>query len=319
MGTHITVNLASDEFFIAVAKNNNNLHSFVVAGVVQNNIPILLAVAGKHKHGNGYIFTTESISSVYDDSINYTAYSINFDQYKQFIDLLSNSATQQVSRKARCYIPFPNKKTLPLMTLTFSELQYATAPTPSQQRLLKRATHLTPTNTCRHTAIDTIEYIQETNEATQHVSRFFFMDLLLKYDLPKQNDKKPATPIHPFYILPAPPHAHNVGIETSAVLIKLYHRMHHLLKKDPYSQCTQNKFKALKTLYQTLSGQPHDDLNVLLTSIQQWKNEYHASISPLRQQGLFGQLLNQLSISYKSSTQTLVDEIEKEISVRASQ
>lgn len=311
MRSRITINTESDEFFIAIAKNTSDLHSFVVVGVVKNNIPVMLAKAGKHHSEHGPHFFTESVNQIYNHDISYTAYSINVHQYKQFIDLLS-SAIQRPGRASKCYIPSTIEEQSPLMRLTFDYPKYATAPTPSQTHLLERASYLTPTNTCRHAAIDTIEYIQETNEATQHLSHFFFMDLLLENHFPEQ-----AKPTRPFYILPAPPHAHSVGIETKAVLTKLYHRMHHLLKKDPYSECTQNKFNALKRLYQTLSNQPNDDLNLLLVSIQKWKNEHGTSISPLRQQGLFGRLLNQLYITYKSSTETLADEIEKTVSIKA--
>jgi hypothetical protein len=316
MRSSITINTESDEFFIAIAKKTSDLHSFVVVGVIQNNIPIMLAKAGKHGGEHGVHFFSESVNHIYNHDISYTAYSISVHQYKQFIDLLS-SAIQQPGRASKCYIPSTIEEPSPLMRVTFHYPKYATAPMPSQTHLLERASYLTPTNTCRHAAIDTIEYIQETNEATQHLSHFFFMDLLLENHFPKQDEDSSTTPTRPFYILPAPPHAHSVGIETKAVLTKLYHRMHHLLKKDPYSECTQNKFNALKRLYQTLSSQPNDDLNLLLVSIQEWKNEHRASISPLRQQGLFGQILNQFNITYKSSTETLADEIEKTVSIKA--
>lgn len=318
MNDLIEINTQSDEFFIAIAKQKNDVHSFVMVGVIQDNVPIILIKAGKHNSENGSCFSTESIRLTYNKTINYTAYSINVDQYQQFIDLISG-ATQRFDLEAKYYAPIVTEENSSKMTVGFDTHRYATAPTSSQQRLLDKAEYLIPTNTCRHAALDTIEYIQKTNQARQYLSPFFFIDLLLENNFFNPFEEPVGRqPTHPFYILPAPPHAHNVDIETKIVLTKLYRRMHHLLKKDPYSECTQNKFKALKALYQQMANQPENDLNTLLATIQHWKQENHDTISPLRQQGLFGQLLNRLSITYQSSTEALADDLEKTVSIKIS-
>ena len=302
--TDITVDTINDRFFISICKKG--IHSFVALGVMQNDAPIVLARVGG---GLCYKIIQSEGGLYFPDSISYAAYSISYDQYLQFIDLLKLSSKKHDINYS-CYLPAVCEDRV--VTLKRERITPQSEEPISVDRTKKEkitnASHITPFNTCRHTAIDFLEYTQDTNEATQHVSRFFFYDLLLK-----NHFHRDRAPDHPFYILPAPPGAHHVGPETKVILTKLYSRMHELLTKDPYGENTRAKFHALEKFYKQQAGSPTDDLEVMLTSIRTWKEEYLVVIKPLRQQSIFGQFLHFFNMTYKSSTESMADEIESSL------
>ena len=168
-----------------------------------------------------------------------------------------------------------------------------------EKSIIQHTHALSVGNTCRHTAIDLIEYTQGITHLTDNVSRFFFKAL------PVSAEFSYGKPDRYFYVFPLPPSAYEADKNKIILLSKIYQRMETLLKKDPYGENTIQKFEALKKLYNQQAGIPSDNIENALDSIQQWKEENKKIISQLRDQSFFGRLFVSTS-----STQKMADDIE---------
>ncbi|AWN74833.1 protein kinase family protein [Legionella anisa] len=302
----------NDEFFISLGKTE--AHSFIMVGVIQNGEPIILGRVGKQNIED--ISAAEFyLRNVFDHvdtelrdeslrvggNIGYSAYAINYNQYLQFTELLSKA---QRDSELHCYLPdrehndtvIMTKKTLPTQVVS------------EQERLIvERSKVMSVGNTCRHTAIDLIEYTQGIPHLTDNVSRTFF------HNLPLAANFSYGKPDRHFYVLPLPPSAYKNEDEGNknkmVVLTKIFQRMEDLLKKDPYSDITIQKFDALKKLYCQQANIASDNIEEALNAIHQWRNENTQIISRLRDQGFFAR-----RFASQSSTNVMVDEIIKEAS-----
>ncbi|AHE67736.1 hypothetical protein [Legionella oakridgensis] len=302
-----TIHKEQDEFFIALAKKGG--HSFIMLGVMQENKPVLLARVGKIvidsddccKLSGKLLFTgakaeLQSESLHPKGEISYSAYAISYRQYLQFTKLMSFAQRGSIS----CYLPDSEDDTTATLKLkTIQKRELSPDNTEQERKIVEKTHHTTLSNTCRHTAIDLIEYTQGIRTLTNNVSRLFFRSLPLKtnfsYGVPQDH----------FYIFPLPPDAYPAEKEKKTILTKIYQRMENLLKKDPYGENTLAKFSALKQLYIQQAGIPMDDMEQALASIRTWKSMHQPVIEHLREQSFFGKLF--VSVS---STKSMADEIE---------
>ncbi|WP_133126849.1 hypothetical protein [Legionella nagasakiensis] len=307
--TERIVNKEQDEFFIALAKKG--VHTFVMLGVMQEGRPVLLARVGKFviddnqsccRLGGKLLFTgakaeLQPESLRLGGDISYGAYVISYRQYLQFTKLMSMA---QGSQSIRCYLPEREDDTTAVLTLKeIKKSESSDENTEQERKIIARTHHTQLSNTCRHTAIDLIEYTQGIRTLTTNVSRLFFQSL------PLQTKFSYGVAQDHFYVFPLPPEAYHAEKEKRVILTKIYRRMENLLKKDPYGDNTIAKFSALKRLYVQQAGIPMDDVEQALDSIRQWKATSQPVIEHLRAQSFFGKLF--VSVS---STKVMADEIE---------
>ena len=263
-------------------------------------------------------------------NVSYMAYNISYNQYLEFMKLISLDF--QKKQTITCYQAKFNindnhvilnnedlnkgsaqkeeQNTVHDERIVFvrKKIEYSSNihPTESQQKIIARSHRITLWNTCRHTAIDLMENILKSR-LPNFVSRLFLCDLPLKAEFISGEPKS-----H-FFVLPFPPSAYQVSNDKMPILIEIYQRMENLLRIDPNSEITMNKFKALKALYLTQAQSLKcNSITTALDSLYQWKQEYGNIISQLRDQSIFGKLVSQF-IKYKSSTQSMVDKVEEEL------
>lgn len=334
----------TDEFFISLATVRG--HSFVLAGVNSGGKTHILARVGKvvaHpeefscksmvKEGKLVSSATSAESIIADEGIfhsdryrskiSYSAYSISYDQYLHFIDLVQQLESVENRNLIRCFKPCTDE--YDEVTLKYQRANTAITDqiTREMERCAKvksKTTRITINNTCRHSAIDLLNYVRNDAPLANNVSNQFFRDLPLQTELivdlntpffeknkNRVNQKYLIKPSNwkPFYILPPPPPLDLVKSNSRAeVLVKIYQQMEHLLKKNPNSRATFNKFNALKQLYTQEMGINDESLSDLLNKIRLWKriNQEHLG---LRQRFWFDKFLNR-----KSTTEKMLDQVE---------
>lgn len=304
-----------DEFFIAAGKLH--LHSFVMLGVIQNSMPILLAKVGKTNSSDPEFGTTrkklckmtfkmafsEAIGVLqaeklsFCEDMSYSANTSSYAHYLQFIHLLRLASAEQ-NKPLYCYQPISEDETsvcLRYQILEATELK----PTVEEQRIIDRSHTVKLFNNCRTTALDLIDYSTNHNGMINHLSSFFYAEYPL------------ANPNQHFYILPLPPSAYDNDGAKSALLTRIYQQMEKLLKIDPYGDCTIHKFEALKALYIEQAGIATGDINEALRSIMDWKKKHHLCINQFRRLDFFTKLF----VS-KTATANMADEIELSLKMR---
>lgn len=303
----------NDEFFISLGKDG--VHSFIMVGVIQDGKPILLGRVGKQNSIEGISIGEFALKGIFAQNeaelrneslrvggdISYSAYAINYNQYLQFTELLSLA---QRNSQIECYVPDRVNNNTVIMAKKALLKQSLGNADQQEQTIVEHSHAISVNNTCRHTAIDLIEYTQGIPHLTDNVSRTFFRDLPLTANFSY------GKPDEHFYVLPLPPSAYKNEHDNKnkiVVLTKIFQRMEDLLKTDPYSDITIQKFDALKKLYCQQANIPSDNLDDALNAINQWKNENNKIINRLRDQGFFAR-----RFVSRSTTNIMVDEIIKE-------
>lgn len=293
----ITVNTNTDRFFIAIAKLRE--HSFILLGVYEEyKVKYLLSRVGKMLDGDhdtglckimSQLLFTRASSRLDDEGIsqkkqrvtpiNYHAYDITYEQYLEFINILSFLSIHK--NQFTYYRPissFGKEITLALGPASMTK--------PSVNERLKKVKdsmeHLNIHNTCRHSAITLVEEVRQAPVSSM-VSSYFFKEL------PYQTALEYGKPVEtiPFYVLPVPPIAYLNLIDErrQKIITELYQHMEQMLLIEPNSQKTKNKFACLKNLYnQMLAPEKNLSLHVLLLSIQQWKDDNLEILACLRKQ-----------------------------------
>lgn len=305
----------SDEFYIAIAKNEEG-HSFIFAGVESNGENHLLARVGKVKVDDDSVcqfilkFGFSSIRSKLDDekiyrnkgkryAINYIAYAISYEQYLGFIGLLQQ-IQEEKQRSFECYKPIEeNGKTVKLQLMAEkTELTYQIETKPRANKIIEHTETLNCTNTCRHSALSLVNYVFDSEQATQNVSSQFFRDLPFHTTLVANDGvefvehirKKEVARqfVHPdanipFYILPAPPSSFkNLDPLKRKVMTELYHQLEKMVHISPESQKTADKFSILKALYNEKMGINEESLSDFINSISTWRNTHRDELKTLR-------------------------------------
>jgi|GEM_PF-4571003 len=306
-----------DEFFIVIGKSGQ--HSFIALGVMQDNAPLLLARIGKTnnlssnidsnlKMGFKNIFyhtiaKLKGESLTFHGDISYAAYTINIEQYNQFLKLVG-----KIKKPEDPFFCYQVSKELASGTLKFKYEPVITTDVELDAKIAAiagRTTYINELNTCRHTAIDLLQYTLGTDKISDKISRQYFMDL------PCKSSFKSGISNENFYVFPLPPSMYPDKNPIQAkMLTKIFLRMEELIKKDPYGEETVDKFNALKKLYNEQAGLPNGDITQALVAIKNWKESNKDVISTLRSQSFFGKLFTKQS-STLSLTEDLINELEQ--------
>ncbi|MDP3705513.1 MAG: hypothetical protein Q8R24_06345 [Legionellaceae bacterium] len=323
----VTLDSQSD-FFVAICKREKGSHSFIMLGVMQDGKPKILARIGKLPEFNqtatnavAIKFATQAIFSYakselknekinLDFPINYSAYSIKYDTYLNFVELLSK--VDSVGQIA-CYQPKTDdspRDDSRKIRMSFKDVEKSPGDkTQEIQRISDNTQQITTSNTCRHTAIELLEYVLGISKVSNNISRLFFRDLPVPATFIKGDLQETY-----FYLPPIPPEQSKfTNVKQFAVLATLYERMEQLQKKAPYDPRTIRKFELLKTLYSQqetifLGNKPESQLfSEALDAIQTWKTMNERDLKALRQPSLLGRLF------FKASTITMAEQLEKEL------
>lgn len=333
----LVVNKGS-EFFIAIGKQD--IHSFVMLGVIkEDGTPQLLARVGKTGDVGNACLVTATIKAVgpgapsrmqeewifgkTDKVIAYQAYAINYEQYKECLELIS--AMEKSQRKnplikndaerdrIECYIPTrgSDKSKNEQVILKYRKLSRVKFSTEKIQNMpedtIKGVQELHITNTCRTTSINIIEAILGFKTT---ISKYFFVNPNYNTVLRNGSPDKDT-----FYILPPPPTAILVGFNDMkkqvSTLEKIYKRLEEIPKKYPADPATREKFNALKTIYLEAAGDNTLDATTFLQKIlEHEKNVLYTKRAP----SFFSRVL-----SLPSSTEKMFKKFEKEYQEELSQ
>jgi hypothetical protein len=313
---------SSTQFFIALAKKD--AHSFIMLGTYTDyKVQHLLCRVGKIfdltpiRNGlllMGSIFTVlfkavtaetkakienEGVSRTHygHQPITYQAYDLSYKQYLEFIRILESM--QNESNQFFCYKPIQTTANSGLLEYTNLKIF---SPRPLSGELFDATNKLSVDNTCRHGAIRLVEEVIQ-GPVSSAVSSNFFTELpcqtYLDYGVPSQEV--------PFYVLPIPPNIYpSLSKEKRNVVVKLYRRMEELLRLEPNSAQTQQKFRCLKELYhQILEEQQELSLNDLLHHVQTWKKQNWTVLSALRKTYFWDNYIHR-----KAATIKFIEEIE---------
>ncbi|WED44434.1 hypothetical protein [Legionella cardiaca] len=333
-----------DEFFLAIAKEG--IHSFVMLGVVQDNKPLILARVGKTndidsdvrsplKLGVKYI-TTGTLGRLADEGIeqddgeiNYQAYAINYEQYKEFLALIWTMEQEQkknptilnelntnyyVVERAKnaaisCYVPHEPTEGGEI-ELIHEELGTNTfVPKEGKEEQFNKAATNTQkiqiiNNSCRTTALNILDIVLGFKA---NVSKHFFVAPAYKTQF---IDKK--LDADSFYIFPPPPTAYkDLGKTQRAVLEKLYKRLEEIPHKDTREQATRDKFAALKTMYNSIAGKNNLSASDLLQCISEHEKGKEEVLYAKRSPSKLSTFFN-LSSSTKKMVDSMKEKLNKE-------
>lgn len=314
----IDINKNKDTFFISI--NKSGAHTFIMLGVYdQHKVKHLLGRVGKVAIPDGYYdfalcddvqfmlqaLFTEAKARLVDEgiarrsltlrAINYQAYDITYAQYINFIHVLE--ALQTPVNKFTCYMP--DYECGEGVSLSYRNVD-ENLPQSKIDKIKESVAGLNIGNTCRHTAINLVEEVQQA-PVSSSVSSIFFHNLPYETNL---EYGKPSADI-PFYVLPITPAAYpNLAESKKWIVEKLYRRMEQMLLLDQHSQQTQDKFAQLKVLYKQIIGpQQQLSLGALLLSIQQWKQDNQANLAVLRKTYLWDFFCTRQSATMKTVQQ----------------
>lgn len=328
----ITLN-KKDEYFISIAYQE--IHSFMMLGVVKDGQPKLLARVGKIYDINPTSLRKNAflgkLSRLADEGIfrregniaviNYQAYAINYEQVKEFLGMIAEIEQRQLKNQEivngikrkygsdgiekvaiKCFVPVKENgdivefKLEKLKECEFLTTEEIKAKTSSEVASGVQQIHLN--NTCRTSSKNIVEAI--LGFATD-VSSYFFI-------APKHQSKliagQPAK--ESFYILPLPPNCVNVSKEQEAALKKIYKRLEEIPKLNPESAETRKKFDALKSMYKDIAGENHLSAKALFGKILEHEDKNQNSLFEKRSPNFLSKLF-----SLSSSTKRMFEDMEK--------
>ena len=324
----------SNEFFIAIGKKG--IHSFLMLGVVNDEgEPRLLARIGKTNdidpdYNNKLRIKLKLLFSstkahlgeekLYIKSeISYQAYSINLNQFNQFLELVHNMEKKHLDdpiigpkvgeTRINCYLPIETTEDkitfkyqplaeLPKFLNTESEI-----PSPE---LMKGAQEVRRTNNCRTTSLNIIELILGYKT---DVSQYFFVSPKYKTHGQNGHPNKAA-----FYVLPPPPIAFKsqVSPKQMSVLKKLYARLGETPLTYANDKETKLKFDELRSMYTEISGQNNLSAKELLSRIIQHETGHGPVLFAKRHPNFFSRMFSCIS-----STERLFKNMKTELAQNA--
>lgn len=291
----------SDEYFISIAKQD--IHSFIMLGVMVNGKPKLLARVGKTNDLDPDVkaqatmiakgLTTGTLARLADEgiyrreghrvTISYQAYSINYQQLNDFLALLALMEKEQLKKEAikshvgkekliKCYAPVIDGRDKDKVIFEYTNLQDCNLTTTKSnektEKIIRKAQEIHIKNTCRTTAKKLIETILGFKT---DISGHFLTELKYQTELlagqPEQNS---------FYIIPPPPDAYTSQITDTQhrILSKLYKRLEDLPKKAANSTETRAKFDALKGMYNGIAKQNKMSAGEFLRCITDYEKKH---------------------------------------------
>lgn len=336
-----------NEFFISVAKKG--IHSFMMLGVIDNgSSPRMLARVGKTNYidadaNNPLIMATKALGdgalamladegvvrrTNYSENIEYSAYSINYEQAKEFLGLIAQIEKKQKEdagikaailnhtypggnlvgvsegkalKKAaiKAYVPneIEGSNEVEFQYKALSECNFSTPDEKKLTPLEKGANRIQLKNTCRSTALNIVEAILGF---TTNVSKVFFISPDYKSKLKGGNPDKQS-----FYILPPPPIVKKGEFSAPqyAMLEKMHKRLENIPKLNPDDPKTRAKFDALKKTYNSVFGENTLSATALLVKLNEHVRKEKGALFGKRSQNLVSKALGLTS----STERMLVD------------
>ncbi|WP_131781021.1 hypothetical protein [Legionella gresilensis] len=304
-----------DEFFLSIVKQEH--HSFLMLGVIQDNKPTLLARVGKTNDIDPDIkkrfkpfyknLTSGTLARLADegitrkssqkDAIAYQAYSITYEQMKEFLDLITyieerqlandeikNALNKTYKKKLykeaiQAYVPSQENVSNNLTTspnqvvFEYKKLREYRAPEEiylqnlrSASQIVNKINRINVSNTCRHSALDILESILHYKI---DASKQFFIPLSYHTKLIAGVPDKQS-----FYILPPPPSVYKpLTSYQLSTLNKLYGRLKKIPKLHGNDIKTRMKFDELKDLYNKIAGTSKLSAFDLLLEITEFEND----------------------------------------------
>lgn len=335
---------AQAEYFVAIAKQD--YHTFLMLGVVDEGVPQLFTRVGKKNidvntnHSSDtlkkFLFDSDyKILGKMDDegimrepiceeTISYQAYSLSFNQLKEFLALIAAIDKKQLentqiaeyikkylrrhdlqtdeeilSNQAICgYVPVDetNEQAVRFAFKKLTDCNFSTEK--AIDNVVEGAQYLRGDNTCRKTAIDMVEAILDF---TTDVPRSFLFEpkfaTTLKLGVPDKDN---------FYILPPP--ADITPDERGDTLSKLYKRMEEIPLLRSSCKTTRAKFNAVKKMYNDIAGINNESLEDLLLRIEEHETSNRNALYEKR--GIFCRFFG------PSTTENVVEDIKSNLRKR---
>jgi hypothetical protein len=329
-----------NEYFIAIAKQE--MHSFLMLGVMIGDTPTLLARVGKLGiedpdsdnpcYTISKILCSGNLARLADEGINrgenhvrsisYQAYSINYEQVEEFLILIAQVEQKQLKNKQlknqmlriygveaeefkrmHCYIPVTVSED---GSVKFEYKKLCESEFSREglgySEIADDAQILHLGNNCRTTALNIFETILGF---VTDVSRYFFFSLRYQCNLLKGQPEKER-----FYILPPPPTAceKQLSDKQRMVLGKIYERLEQVPLLDSDSVETRAKFVALKDAYKEIAGQNNLSAEQLLQKILQHEQKKGKELFAKRSPWLLSRFF-----ALPSTTEKMFKEIERDL------
>lgn len=356
IGTPPIIVSKNNEFFIALGKKG--IHSFLMLGVIKNGIPQLLTRVGKFglkvsiaevlakSLYNGLLSRIEEESIYLNKSnipIQYQAYSITYEQTKEFLSLIAEVERRQIqnpainealikncknpktkerilNKRINSYVPF-NTDYDDEIVFEWNELQGCyefegcdleqLAENKYSTSILNSSQYLDESNTCRTTSLNIIEALLGF---VTGISKYFFIAPKYQTTLVDGQPNKDT-----FYVMPPPPIAYVLPASPKGekkeyspkqlqILDKLYQQMEKMPFLSPDSPATRAKFNALKATYLDIAGTNKLSAGHLMLAITEHIKTKGDALFTHRKPNFFSNLF-----SLSSSTQKLFNEITSDL------
>jgi hypothetical protein len=202
--------------------------------------------------------------------MSYSAYKINSEHYFYFLNLLKQIEISNIKffneqahnpaiieehnnileERLFAYIPTGNNNEYIYDSILCWEDNFNLTEdiTKKRQNLVGKASELSINNTCRHTGIDFLYYILDSNTygPFNNVPAFFMKGM------PCSTTMNSGGYTSNLYLLPLPPNTYILTSSQSKTLEPLYRRMEILLQKDFDHPNTRQKFNLLNSIYENL-------------------------------------------------------------------
>jgi hypothetical protein len=288
------------------------IHSFIMVGVrhKKSGNPIFCGV-GKIVFNNKKIILWDELrhwlTKPKEKEFSYKAFSINLEQYHQFLMLLGECAP--LAPYLGAYIPCHNIQTDLLdwsyQKLEKEETQYELSNDPKLEKMKSRTKEMSLSNTCRHTAIELLNIILNPGQKNQDISSLWFKKL------PFTGRVREGKMCGSLFILPSPPSIDGLSKQQYKALSIMYAQLEQIPKKYKDKADTWRKFKNLKNLYVKASKKigshrEQEDLTRLLNIINHWETKNHN-----KNQKLVDQHRRRFFIFGKTATRKMLDKIKK--------
>lgn len=286
----LTIN-KKDSFFIALCKDSNEPHSFVMLGHEHQKKQQILGSFGKYFTRNAspadFYFKNEAQGQLLNESlikkeISYKAYSLSYHQYIAFLGYLKKITAQQKKEKQLfVFCPLAETETnvdltlQPLSELSLEKVGMSEAPSENNASADTPCHCMQTNNTCRHSAIHLVKKATHLDDLGQGVSSSFWVPLPLEASI--QASKTTSN----LLILPLPPAFFpNASQEQLAMLTIVYKRLDKLITCEPTNELTRKKFNKISKLYHDLTKEA--DLAELFDKTTHWANKHKVLIGTHR-------------------------------------
>lgn len=239
--------------------------------------------------------------------INYKAYSLSYEQYNEFIDLMLSIKQFQLAEGYDLTISYYKRKeeTSEYRQFEFVEnARFNTCELKEREiNIAEHASSLNRNNTCRTTAKEIMgEILKFEPQVSGHFySRPSYKSRLINGDIDTRS----------LYILPPPPNVYEDLDELQSKLLnKIYQRLEKIPNLAHESDLSHGKFEALKKIYCKIAGKNQIDAHSLLEKINRYE-EKHKNI-------LFKQRVPDLLIKlgfFTTRTERLFREIKRDLNL----